>query len=116
MWISSTCRNVTIDPSIQLSDCPSRARPHPHQEMLIVIHVQIARVDSATASVLWNLIEIGWLVMAVQTVLVRCPGNVGLLQIPLQWIFEKNMPSPPESRGFAVPYELGISFCIGCGL
>ncbi len=48
--------------------------------MLIVIHVQIGRVDSATAPELWNLIEIGWLVMAIQTVLVRRPSNVGLLQ------------------------------------
>jgi len=69
--------------------------------MLIVIHVQIARVDSATASVLWNLIEIGWLVMAVQTVLVRRPGNVGLLQITLQWIFEH------LRRTCLVPLSLG---------
>ena len=76
----STCRDVTVDPGIQLPDCPSRARSHPHQEMLIIVHIQIGRVDSATAPELWNLIEIGRLIVAVQTVLVRRPGNVGLLQ------------------------------------
>ncbi len=48
--------------------------------MLIVIHIRIGRIDSATPSELRNLIEIGRLVMAIQTVLVRCPSNVSLLQ------------------------------------
>lgn len=76
---SSTCGNVTVDPCIQLPDCSGSPWPHPHQEMLIIIHIAVCGVDSSTAPVLSDGVEVGGPVMAVQAVLVRCPSNVGLL-------------------------------------
>ena len=65
MWPEVTCRNVRIDLTIQLPDCPGSAGPHPHQEVLVFIHVTR---DGPSPSVLRYLVEVGLSVVAVQAV------------------------------------------------
>lgn len=51
LWLTATitCRDVVIDLSIQLPNCSCCARPHPHQEMLIVTDSTIDGGSSSQA-------------------------------------------------------------------
>ena len=46
LTVKVTCRDVFIDLSIQLPDCPGGSRPHPHQEVLIITDVTLNLASS----------------------------------------------------------------------